>query len=490
MQKNIFFNVFVLALLILIIAFSTGCERNEFTGNPEDKLIFSEDTIQFDTVFQSIGSTTHFFVVYNANTTKSINIDRVFLANGTNSNFRLNINGTQTNSLTDMVIAPGDSAYIFVEVTINPDRDNMVEQDSVVFISNGNIQDVDLIAFGQNVFLINGEIFESDTIWTSSKPILIYNSALFDSNTTLTIGQGTHVYFHKNSSLFIKGSIIVNGTNENPVVFTGDRLEENYSEIPGQWGAYQTDDEGNITGLYGGIHLVQGSKNNFIDHAEIKNGIIGIRVDSVVTPGTPCLIMRNSSIENMNVAGLYGLGSHIEAYNCVFANCGQYTVACAIGGNYSFYHCTMANYWSGNRQTPQLLLNNYYTYNSNGSTQVEYRDLTKAYFGNCIIYGNREQEISLDLSTDAASTFLFENCLLKTSSTFNTSNTNYFIDNILNQNPKFIETVSPYNYELDTLSPAKDIAKPSVSLLVPLDYFGNSRLSDAAPDLGAFERIE
>ncbi|HQP04167.1 MAG TPA: hypothetical protein PLP11_06140 [Bacteroidales bacterium] len=490
MGKIAHYNVFIIITLITIIAIGMGCEKNNFTENPDDKLIFSEDTIQFDTIFKSIGSTTHFFTVYNSNESKSINIDRIYLAKGNNSSFRLNVNGIQSSSVTNMVIAPGDSAFIFVEVTIDPGRDEMIEQDSVVFLSNGNIQDVDLIAFGQDILLINGQIFSSDTVWTNNKPVLIFNSALFDSNTTLTIEAGTKVHFHKNSSLFIKGSLLVHGAKENHVVFSGDRLEDEYSEISGQWGAYQTDDVGNVTALYGGIHLLQGSANNIIEYAEIKNGIIGIRVDSVTTPGTPSLILRNTSIENMNIAGLYGLGSHIEAYNCVFANCGKYTVVCAIGGNYSFYHCTLANFWSGSRQTPQLLLNNYYNYSSHGSTITEYRDLTNAYFGNCIIYGNREQEISLDLETGAEANFIFENCLLKTSSTFNTSNTSYFIDNILNVNPKFIETVSPYNYELDTLSPAKDAGKLSVSLLIPFDYLGNNRLSDAGPDLGAFERIE
>ncbi|HPG72818.1 MAG TPA: hypothetical protein PLM49_00895, partial [Bacteroidales bacterium] len=163
-------NTFVLSIVIVLfaLAFVTGCERTEFTTNPEDKLQFSNDTVQFDTIFQGIGSTTRFFIVYNQNSSKSIQIDRVFLAGGGQSKFRLNINGYQSNELTDIAIAPGDSLFIFVEVTINPETDAMVEQDSVVFVSNGNIQDVDLIAFGQNVLLIDGQVFSNDTVITSN----------------------------------------------------------------------------------------------------------------------------------------------------------------------------------------------------------------------------------------------------------------------------------------------------------------------------------
>ena len=56
MGKIAHYNVFIIITLITIIAIGMGCEKNNFTENPDDKLIFSEDTIQFDTIFKSIGS--------------------------------------------------------------------------------------------------------------------------------------------------------------------------------------------------------------------------------------------------------------------------------------------------------------------------------------------------------------------------------------------------------------------------------------------------
>lgn len=482
--------IIIVATVFIAILFLSSCNKNTFTTDPSDLLEFSTDTVQFDTIFTSIGSATNYFVVRNSNQSKSIKIDQIFVSGESNSKYRLNIDGLSTNSYDDYELAPGDSLFIFVEVTIDPNQDEMIEEDSIIFVSNGNIQNVKLISYGQDVTLINGEYLMNDTTWTADKPVLIYNSALIDTFATVTVEAGTQVYFHRGSSLFVKGSLIVNGSQDNMVTFTSDRLEDYYSETAGQWGSFLQDDNGNTTGIFGGIHMLAGSRYNSFNYAEIKNSIIGLQVDSCVTPGTPTLILKNTNVENSKIIGLYALGAHIEAENCVFANSGQYNVACIIGGEYSFTHCTMANYWVGNRQTPQLILNNYYTYDIGAGTQVSYRDLTNAYFGNCIIYGSREEEFELDLAQDAMSNFRFDNCLIKSKEYEDITGSDYFIDNIWNENPEFMETASPFDYHLDTLSPAKDVAKVSISNLVPNDQDGNSRLSDNGPDIGAFERVE
>jgi hypothetical protein len=490
MIKRIAITVAIVAGLVLMI-FTNSCQKDSFTTDPADKLVFSTDTVQFDTVFASVGSSTNYFTIKNSNKSKPIKIDKIYLARGESSVYRLNIDGYPVDRLDDYELAPGDSIFIFVEVTINPGINDLVEEDSVMFVSNGNVQNVKLVAFGQNVTLINGQYISNDTTWTSAKPVLIYNSALVEENVTLTVQQGTQVYFHRGSSLFVQGTLKVYGDVNNRVLFTGDRLESYYEEIAGQWGAFLDDGNGNTTWIFGGIHLLAGSRDSEILNADIKNSIIGLQVDSCVTPGTPTVKLRNTNIENSKIAGLYALGATIEAENCVFANSGQYNVACIIGGNYKFIHCTMANYWIGNRQTPQVILNNYYQYrDAGGNIQTSYRDLTDAYFGNCLIYGSREDEIELDLATNAMSNFRFDNCLIKYKEYEDLESSDYFIDNIWNENPKFIETISPFDYELDTLSPAKDTGKLSIGELVPLDQLGNSRLSDGKPDLGAFERQE
>ena len=468
----------------IIIVFSS-CDRNIFTKDPADKLILSADTIKFDTIFTSIGSATKYFIVKNSNEKKSIIIDKIFLAKGSLSKYKLNIDGESSNmSASNIELAPGDSIFIFVMVNINPTADDMVEMDSIIFVSNNNQQNVKLVAFGRNVHLIDGQVIENDTIWTANRPFLIYNSVLVAPNVTLTIQAGTQIYFHNTSGMLVQGTLKVQGNINNRVLFTGDRLEQYYAEIAGQWGSTEITQEGQKYTILGGVYLMAGSKNNEICNADIKNSLIGLRADTCVTPGIPTVILRNVNVENSQIAGLYAQGAFVYAENCVFANSGTYNVACALGGQYYFYHCTLADYWGGLGDSPQLMFNNYYISNQT----VIHRDLEMAYFGNCIIYGKKKNEISFDYKEPAQMNLMFENCLIKYEDTTFLKKNGIFIGNIFNKDPKFKNTGHPYDYELDSLSAAKDVGNLEIGLKIPLDQLGNSRTSDNKPDLGAFER--
>lgn len=467
--KQVFFGIFLFVSLWLILS----CSPESIILDSNTNLSFSSDTVLFDTVFTEIGSTTKYFTVKNTYSRGIIHIDEIFLSGGSDSNFRLNIDGQAKNSEKDIDLSPGDSLFIFVEVTVDPNGQNtpMVIQDSVVFVREGHIQDVDLVAFGQDYHLVNGEWVGGQT-WTADKPYLVYNSMAVDSASTLIIEEGCQIHFHHQSSLFVLGTIKVQGTLENPVVFQGDRLEHNYDELPGQWGY---------------IHLLAGSHDNEIDYAVIKNGIIGIQVDTFFNT-TPTLKISNSIIKNMNAVGIFAQGAKIQASNCVIENCGQYALALSIGGKYQFYHCTIGNYWSfANRVTPSVLLNNYYE-DIYGTINV--RPIELAYFGNCIIYGNKEDELGFDYYPNTAQQFnyTFDHCLIRQSDE-SIDQENRFLNCLRNEDPNF---VAPYDHDLqlDTLSAAKDLGDLQTAEFYPVDILGNSRLNDQKPDVGAYERIE
>ena len=190
----------------------------------------------------------------------------------------------------------------------------------------------------------------------------------------------------------------------------------------------------------------------------------------------------------MTSVGIYAQGSTIEAFNNLITNCGQFAIALTIGGSYEFYHCTIGNYWGfSTRTSPSLLLNNYYI-DIYGETQV--RPLNNALFGNCIIYGNKESEIVIDkYEENSTLNYKFDHTLIKVDSDFSTSDPDYFEGVIVNYDPKFKD---PYNgdFELDTLSIAKDSGKSEYGVMFPYDINMQNRNSDSGPDLGAFERIE
>jgi len=465
-HTKLILGTFILFILYLL----SSCEKEVFITDSSAELRFSTDTVFFDTVFTTIGSTTKRFTVKNTHNNK-IKVSSIKLAGGKNSFYRLNINGQQATSLSNVEIPANDSLYIFVEVTIDPNNSSnpLVAKDSIIFQTNGNIQDIKLISWGQDVHLIDGKILNTQT-WTADKPYLVYNSALVDTNQTLTIEAGARIHFHRNSRFYVAGTLICNGTKENPVILKGDRLEEDYSDIPGQWD---------------GIWLMPGSKANVINFSEIKNAIIGIQADTLGSVTEPTLTLSNSKIEHMSYAGIYAQGTTIKAHNTVISDCGSFAVALTLGGEYEFYHCTVANYWnSTTRNTPSVFLNNYYI-DINDNLQI--RDLEKALFANSIIYGNQENEIGFDYEAGGTFNYSFQSSLLRTDPDTDTTLTNYQ-NVLLNENPKFIDAFD-YNYQLDTLSPAIDAGNETIGNLYPTDILNNDRTNDDAPDLGAYERI-
>jgi hypothetical protein len=151
-------------------------------------------------------------------------------------------------------------------------------------------------------------------------------------------------------------------------------------------------------------------------------------------------------------------------------------VACNIGGNYNFTHCTFANYWSYDRRnTPSILLNNYYE-GEDGNIYV--RDLNEVNFTNCIIDGSLSTEVSFQEQELGLFNYSFDHCLLKLDPTIDTDSEHYK-NVIINQSPKFVDNTES-NFHLKENSPAINAGiGPSDS-----DIEGNIRNN---PDIGAYE---
>ncbi len=485
-------NILLLLLPILILS---SCKKDQLLTDSGAKLDFSTDSVLFDTVFTQVGSTTKLFRIYN-NHTQPMNISNIHLAGGSSSQFRLNVDGVNGTSIKDVEILGGDSLYAFVQVTVNPNEPgaHVILEDEVIFETNGNVQSVYLTAIGRNVYLHKPDHFplnglppysiicnnSKDAVWKSDKPHLIFGFAVVDSACTLTMTPGTQVYFHKNAVLWVYayGSLKVMGSHDERITFEGDRLEPEYKEIPGQWGY---------------IWLMNGSINNKIDWAIIKNGAIGLKVgDNTDYPHRPSLTLTNTIIKNQKAAAIYALDAHIYSYNCVFANCGQYVAALTFGGAYNFQQCTFANYWDHNtnngtgsatttaRTNPSVVLTNSYT-DATGNTTLA--DLDTANFINSIISGDIDEELAFDNNTALPTNFnfMFDHCLLKT--TLSTGSASHYSNILQNTNPSFKDE-NNNDYNLNTTSLAKDSGNSLFYISKDLnDKFRNF----GAPDLGAYE---
>ena len=464
-MRNYFHFILCLSVLASVL---TACKKDTLLTDSSAVLSFSTDTVLFDTVFTTIGSTTGYLKLYNTYD-KKIKISSIYLAGGASSPFRINVDGSPGIVFIDIEIPANDSLYIFVEVTVDPTTGNLpfIVNDSIVFSTNGNTQDVNLVAWGQDAYFHNGETIGTST-WLSDKPHVIYNSILVDSLTTLTLDPGVMVHSHGYAGIFVKGTLDVNGTVDDPVIFQGDRLESFYDDVPSQWL---------------GIFLLRGSSSNSIQHAIIKNAFYGVSVGSNDNPdlnsftwsNAPDATISHTIIKNMTYIGIFGFLSDIDVSNTLVYNCGQHNAHLAFGGNYVFNHVTMSNYGYNaiDHSDPVLELGNFAE-----SQQGHFSADLDATFTNCIIDGSLDDEIGFDNDQTGGFAYLFENCVLKTK--FNTTTSNY-VSVLKNEFPYYVEAVEE-DYHLATNSPCIDAGKVT-SISDDLD--GISR--DPSPDIGCYE---
>jgi len=486
MPKIIKYSLSILLLTYVYFSF-TGCKKDKLLTDPNAKLTFSTDSILYDTVFTQAGSTTRQLHVVNNNSQK-VKISSINFQSGTNSVFIVNVDGQKGKSFTDIEIAAHDSMYIFIQVYINPtiQTNPFVIQDALIFEINGNTQKVVLEAWGQNAYyhyptnaikfkdgsyLPYSVISPSTNVtvtWPNDKPHVIYGWCVVDSAQTLIIPAGTKIYFYQNAGLWTYryGTLKVQGQKGNEVIFQGYRRESEYADEPGQWDR---------------IWINEGSVNNEIDYAIIKNGYIGVQADLLTNnynADPRRLRITNTKIFNMKKWGLYSLGYNIYGGNNVIGNCKEQCVNLLLGGNYNFIHCTFGNFWSkDSRETPCVNINNY----SDGTVFP----LDTCYFGNSIIEGSMGSELALDLKyTDV--NFLpkhkFNYSCIKIGSTTDSHFTNCKFSQSIN----FVNAGS-YDFSItDGNSANINFSNATDANLFPNDINGTSRLTN--PDAGAYKK--
>jgi hypothetical protein len=497
---------YLVTFLICIALISVSSCRKDFSTIPSfGNLTFSKDTVFLDTVFTNIGSATYNLKVYNRGN-KAITIPKIALENGVASNYRLNVDGIPGKEFNDIDILAKDSIFVFIETTIDANNvTNPLYTDRILFDNGTNQQDVDLVTLVQDANFIfpekdpismkidslsfNGQpttikgrfLKDNELTFTNNKPTVIYGYAAVAANKILTIEAGAKVYFHNDSGLIIdkNATLKVNGTLTEKVTFEGDRLENSFSKIPGQWGT---------------IWMRAGSKENEISHAQIKNGVIGILIDSIGSTSTPTLKLDNTEIYNHSNYGILARETNIEAHNVVIGAAGQASLAATIGGTYNFTHSTFANFWNnGIRQLPAVLINNFFVYNdANGQEIVETRNLNAANFINCIFDGNNNIEFLLDKVDGSIFNYSIQNCMISFTDNTNAFNGNVEMDFSVNPNYEniilngFADFRNTQNEDF-IIGEDSDAINNAISTSFTNDILGVDR--GTKPAIGAYQHI-
>lgn len=470
----------------------SNCRKDQFgKGN----LAFSTDTLTFDTVFTSLGSTTKYFKVFNTDK-KAMKITNIHLLQLVGTQFRISVDGMQGDNFNDVEIPAKDSIYVFVEVTVNPTSalTPFLLIDDVQFTNNGSISTVHLQAFGQNAHYHYGKVITGSETWTNDLPHIVIShdtvpGVYVKCGGTLTINPGCKIFFANNSALFVEGTLNANATTwSDSIIFRGVRLEQFYDDKPGQWFG--------IVFLRNNCGKPQGS----FDHCVITESSYGIYAGAGLSTNLndylgdatrPQVTIQNSIVKNSLYNAVYGFNAEITASNSIFFAAGEYLVKFGLGGTYDFNQCTMYN--GGSRfvdhQKESLFLSNLVSDGTN-----TYLEPLKTTFSDCVVYGSLQNEISFNNAQDTTKTNFdntFRYCDVKTKQdTFEMFSN--VIDNVLfNQEPRF-EKAEEGNF---TPSDSAGFFSPLIDFCLnglPADIFGKTRSLLVGPntfDVGAVEAV-
>ncbi|OQP47535.1 hypothetical protein A4H97_05535 [Niastella yeongjuensis] len=456
---------------ILLTGILISCKKESFITSSTASLSTSTDSLHFDTLFTTTGSTVRYFRIYNNNNQK-LRLGKVALKGGNASFFRINVDGTQGPEVSDIEMDANDSIYVFVTVKIDPTIDNLpfVIQDSISIEYNGNHRWIQLDAWGQNANFMRSRTVTGNVTWTNLMPYVILDQLVIEKNATLTIEKGCRIYMHADGAILVDGTLKVQGEkyDSTRVVFRSDRLDDPYRDFPGGWP---------------GIYFLTNSKDNVLQYANILNAYQGIAAADSSVNANPKVFLSECVIDNCYDAGIIGMRSNIKAQNCLVSNCGK-NIVLGYGGKYDFSQVTAAT-WSNTyilHKDPVLVVTNYFKDGNKISI-----DNCTASFKNCIFWGENgttEDEVVVDKQGTSAFNVSFQNCLWKVKNQpANVTATNI----IANQSPAFenINTqLKYYNFRLSENSPALN---KGADLGITLDLDGKPR-PVGIPDLGCYER--
>ena len=238
--------IFIVLCTIALLASNVACTDDDtFSTSSSDLLTFSVDTVDMDTVFSTVPTSTRTFWVYNKSG-NGIRCTNVRLANGNQTGFRVNVDGeylspTYGYQVQNVEIRKQDSIRVFVELTspVNGvDGPQLLEDNLIFTLESGVEQKVNLNAHTWDATLMRDFVVSKDTtIDGTRKPIVIYGGMKVDSMVTLKIAAGTTLYFHGDAGIDVYGRLLAEGTAEANVVLRGDRTDWMFDYLPKEIGA-------------------------------------------------------------------------------------------------------------------------------------------------------------------------------------------------------------------------------------------------------------
>ncbi|HEU5364939.1 MAG TPA: hypothetical protein VFU62_05385 [Hanamia sp.] len=457
----------------LIFAFALiffSCKKDSITTSPDASLYTNVDTLSFDTVFTTAGSVTQSFKIFNNNNEK-LRLSQVKLSGGNSSPFKMNVDGAFAAEIDNIEINANDSIYVFVQVNAQTSDSTLpfILNDSIQILYNGNKKIVQLQAYGQNAIFLKNKKITGNMIWNNKLPYVIIGGIQIDTNAALNISAGTKIFLHADAPFLVDGTLHATGTKNEPVIFSGDRLDNDYKNLPASWP---------------GLFFRNTSENNSLKHTIIKNAYQGIIAQNLSTTTQPKVTISQCILDNIYDAGIFGINTNIYADNSLISNCGS-NLQLQAGGDYRFINCTIVSYNTIYiiHKNPVLQLSNSIIQNGSSFTAP-----LNAFFQNCIFWGDGgtvDNEISIDKQGATSFTVSFDHVLYKAKNDISNAT---FVSSIKNENPMFdsiniSKNIFDFHFNNNPASPAVNAGETT-----PFLYDLDDKKRDQKPDIGCYER--
>ena len=468
----------VIAIVFSVTMMLLSCsDSDSFSMSPALHLTFSEDSISLDTVFSTVPTATRSFWVYN-HSKDGIRCTTIRLQRGNQTGFRVNVDGTYLGQSVgyqtqNVEIRAGDSIRVFVELTspnnysLNP---KLIEDNLIFSLENGNEQKVNLNAYSWDAKILNNVTIEKDSTLHDVRPIIVYGGIRVGENATLTIPEGTSIYFHHDAGIDVYGRLITQGTPEREVMLRGDRIDRMFDYLP-----YD-----NISGQWKGIRFHQTSFSSTMTYTDLHGANDGIVCDSSATD-RPKLTMDACTVHNCQGYGIAARYVQMALSNCQISNTLNDCLSIEDGVTL-LNNCTIAQFYPFNSKRGTAL-------------SVSIRALFKSLqCRNTLITGYDDNVLRMAVTdTTVQHLYQFDDCMIRTPKVTTKDSIHYnrvIFENVTDTTMygyhQFVKIDTDnlrYDFRLKDKSAAIGKANPSTTM--PTDRNGLKR--DDLPDIGSYE---
>lgn len=475
----------LISVLLTTLVLLSACREQQISDDPTLRLSFSTDTLAFDTVFSTIGSSTKRMMIYNRNKNalliRSVSHQSPF--------FHINLDGENREDLLhDITLNGGDSLFLFVRVNVDPQDVNspVLIEDPLLFTVNGHTDTVLMQAYGQNVEIIRsakGRTEYGSHFFRNTKPYLIYDTIVIGGTTLLE--AGATLYMHSGANIVCYGSFKAEGTPTDPIRIQGDRTDRLFENVP----------YAHASGQWGGIYLYHTADMPVpayrFCHTEILSGTIGIYCVNETPYDRPAFSMYNSRIHNHAAYGIVLQNVDDTIANSEISNCAGYCVYLQ-GGEHVLIHNTIAGFFG----YPYTNLNIHNT-SPQDVAALFVNDMSKSTAPNSltllnsIVTGRRDNSFVVATPLPAAFSGDVRHNYLKADTLHQAwcSDNQYAQkeDTVFRNIYYLYQEYKYYDFHLSEHSPAIGIADTLAALLLPYDRDENPR--DLPADAGCYQLI-